>query len=216
MDSDQGKLFIGGISWETSEDKLKEYFGSYGEVSQAVVMRDKATGRPRGFGFVVFADPSILDRVLQEKHIIDGRTVNHPSLPFSRYFAFWVLLFPFYFYCLLMFHFVYLSVIILLSFWILLLELIISIWWILFMVFLLLRCWWGFSVVQTDFNFIACYWFSLLVDFVSCIFTTLGLWAFLFNSFFNFLIFWLPSFQKIKINKFWRCLCVVLGYYLCD
>ncbi|CBI23698.3 unnamed protein product, partial [Vitis vinifera] len=76
MDSDQGKLFIGGISWETSEDKLKEYFGSYGEVSQAVVMRDKATGRPRGFGFVVFADPSILDRVLQEKHIIDGRTVE--------------------------------------------------------------------------------------------------------------------------------------------
>lgn len=76
MDSDQGKLFIGGISWETSEDKLKEYFGSYGEVSQAVVMRDKATGRPRGFGFVVFSDPSILDRVLQEKHIIDGRTVE--------------------------------------------------------------------------------------------------------------------------------------------
>lgn len=76
MDSDQGKLFIGGISWETSEDKLKEYFGNYGDVLQTVVMRDKASGRPRGFGFVVFADPSILDRVLQDKHIIDGRTVE--------------------------------------------------------------------------------------------------------------------------------------------
>ncbi|KAF8401964.1 hypothetical protein HHK36_012915 [Tetracentron sinense] len=76
MDSDQGKLFIGGISWDTTEEKLSEYFGSYGEVSQTVIMRDKITGRPRGFGFVVFSDPSILDRVLQEKHTLDGRTVE--------------------------------------------------------------------------------------------------------------------------------------------
>ena len=75
MDSDQGKLFIGGISWETTEEKLKEYFENYGDVVQIVVMRDKTTGRPRGFGFVVFANPSILDRVLQDKHTIDARTV---------------------------------------------------------------------------------------------------------------------------------------------
>ena len=75
MDSDQGKLFIGGISWETTEEKLKEYFENYGNVVQIVVMRDKTTGRPRGFGFVVFANPSILDRVLQDKHTIDARTV---------------------------------------------------------------------------------------------------------------------------------------------
>ncbi|XP_059632315.1 heterogeneous nuclear ribonucleoprotein 1 [Cornus florida] len=76
MDSDQGKLFIGGISWETTEDVLKDYFGNYGEVFQTVVMRDKLSGKPRGFGFVVFTDPSILDRVLQDKHVIDGRTVE--------------------------------------------------------------------------------------------------------------------------------------------
>ncbi|KAE8677636.1 Heteroproteinous nuclear ribonucleoprotein 1 [Hibiscus syriacus] len=76
MDSDQGKLFIGGISWETNEDRLKEYFGQYGDILQTVVMRDKLTGRPRGFGFVVFSDPSVLDAVLQEKHTIDGRTVE--------------------------------------------------------------------------------------------------------------------------------------------
>ncbi|KAK7859335.1 heterogeneous nuclear ribonucleoprotein 1 [Quercus suber] len=69
------KLFIGGISWETTEEKLKEYFENYGDVVQTVVMRDKTTGRPRGFGFVVFADPSILDRVRQDKHNIDARTV---------------------------------------------------------------------------------------------------------------------------------------------
>lgn len=76
MDSDQGKLFIGGISWETTEDKLREYFGKYGEVMQAVIMRDKISGRPRGFGFVVFADPTLVDRVLQDKHTIDGRVVR--------------------------------------------------------------------------------------------------------------------------------------------
>ena len=76
MDSDQGKLFIGGISWETSEEKLKDYFGKYGDVLQTVVMRDTVSGQPRGFGFVVFADPNVLDGVLQDRHVIDGRTVR--------------------------------------------------------------------------------------------------------------------------------------------
>ncbi|KAK9990968.1 hypothetical protein SO802_025953 [Lithocarpus litseifolius] len=44
---DQGKLFTGGISWETTEEKLKEYFENYGDVVQTVVMRDKTIGRPR-------------------------------------------------------------------------------------------------------------------------------------------------------------------------
>jgi len=76
MDSDQGKLFVGGISWETTEEKLKDHFGQYGDVMQANIMRDKATGRPRGFGFVLFSDPSVVDRVLQDTQTIDGRTVS--------------------------------------------------------------------------------------------------------------------------------------------
>lgn len=76
MDSDQGKLFIGGISWETDEEKLKDHFQRFGEVLQTVVMRDKLSGKPRGFGFVVFSDPNVLDSVLQETHTIDGRTVD--------------------------------------------------------------------------------------------------------------------------------------------
>ncbi|KAJ4891551.1 RNA-binding (RRM/RBD/RNP motifs) family protein [Raphanus sativus] len=76
MESDQGKLFIGGISWETDENLLREYFSNFGEVSQVTVMRDKATGRPRGFGFVAFSDPAVIDRVLQDKHHIDNRDVD--------------------------------------------------------------------------------------------------------------------------------------------
>lgn len=75
MESDEGKLFIGGIAWDTTEENLRDYFGQYGEVTQTVIMRDKTTGRPRGFGFVVFSDPSVLDTVLNDKHTIDGRMV---------------------------------------------------------------------------------------------------------------------------------------------
>ncbi|CAL0315912.1 unnamed protein product [Lupinus luteus] len=76
MESDLGKLFIGGISWDTNEERLKEYFGKYGEVIEAVIMRDRATGRARGFGFVVFSDPAVAAIVIMDKHIIDGRTVE--------------------------------------------------------------------------------------------------------------------------------------------
>lgn len=76
MESDEGKLFIGGIAWDTTEENLRDYFGQYGEVTQTVIMRDKTTGRPRGFGFVVFSDPSVLDTVLNDKHTIDGRMVE--------------------------------------------------------------------------------------------------------------------------------------------
>ncbi|XP_042003523.1 heterogeneous nuclear ribonucleoprotein 1-like [Salvia splendens] len=76
MEVDQGKLFIGGISWDTNEDCLKEYFETYGDVAEAVIMRDRTTGRARGFGFVVYADPTVAERVVKEKHMIDGRTVE--------------------------------------------------------------------------------------------------------------------------------------------
>jgi RNA-binding protein Musashi len=75
MEADSGKLFIGGISWDTNEDRLTEYFGRYGEVAEAVIMRDRITGRARGFGFIVFADPAVAERVTMEKHMIDGRMV---------------------------------------------------------------------------------------------------------------------------------------------
>ncbi|KAI5055026.1 hypothetical protein GOP47_0030171 [Adiantum capillus-veneris] len=76
MESDQGKLFIGGISWETTEEKLKSYFSAFGEVVEAVIMKDRATGRARGFGFIVFSDPMVADMVVLEKHSIDGRMVE--------------------------------------------------------------------------------------------------------------------------------------------
>ncbi|MFS7987937.1 putative RNA recognition motif domain, nucleotide-binding alpha-beta plait domain superfamily [Helianthus anomalus] len=76
MEMEYGKLFIGGISWDTNEERLKEYFQSFGEVIEAIIMKDRITGRARGFGFVVFSDPAVAERVVKEKHMIDGRTVE--------------------------------------------------------------------------------------------------------------------------------------------
>ncbi|XP_028099002.1 HMG1/2-like protein [Camellia sinensis] len=75
MEIEPGKLFIGGISWDTNKDRLREYFQTFGEVVEAVIMKDRNTGRARGFGFVVFADPFVAERAVREKHIIDGRTI---------------------------------------------------------------------------------------------------------------------------------------------
>ncbi|KAL6992905.1 hypothetical protein U1Q18_011023 [Sarracenia purpurea var. burkii] len=76
MEMEPGKLFVGGISWDTNEDRLREYFQTFGEIVEAVIMKDRNTGRARGFGFVIFADPTVAERVVREKHLIDGRTVE--------------------------------------------------------------------------------------------------------------------------------------------
>ncbi|XP_076939104.1 uncharacterized protein LOC143607605 [Bidens hawaiensis] len=76
MEMEYGKLFIGGISWDTNEESLKDYFQTFGEVIEAIIMKDRTTGRARGFGFVVFSDPAVAERVVKEKHVIDGRAVE--------------------------------------------------------------------------------------------------------------------------------------------
>jgi len=70
------KVFVGGLSWETNDQKLRMYFENYGNVTEAFVNYDRNTGRPRGFGFVVFDDPTVADRVVLQPHTIDRREVE--------------------------------------------------------------------------------------------------------------------------------------------
>ncbi len=70
------KVFVGGLSWETDEKSLRDYFGRYGTVSDCVIMRDRHTGHPRGFGFVTYDDEAVADRVAAERHELDGRQVE--------------------------------------------------------------------------------------------------------------------------------------------
>ncbi|GJS15208.1 RNA-binding protein 1 [Tanacetum coccineum] len=73
---DQNKVFVGGLAWETTEDVLKEYFGFYGNVVDAVIVKDRINGSSRGFGFVSFSESSVLSKVMGESHKILGRTVD--------------------------------------------------------------------------------------------------------------------------------------------
>lgn len=53
-----------------------KYFGKYGEITDSVIMKDRHTGRPRGFGFITYADPAVVDTVIAETHIINGKQVR--------------------------------------------------------------------------------------------------------------------------------------------
>jgi len=49
------KIYVGNLSWNTNDDTLRQVFGQYGAVLDSIVMRDRETGRSRGFGFVTYA-----------------------------------------------------------------------------------------------------------------------------------------------------------------
>lgn len=55
--------------------QFNKYFGKYGEITDSVIMKDRRTGQPRGFGFVTYADPAVVDKVIQESHVINGKQV---------------------------------------------------------------------------------------------------------------------------------------------
>uniref|UniRef100_A0A8C1UFD8 RNA-binding protein Musashi homolog 2 n=2 Tax=Cyprinus carpio TaxID=7962 RepID=A0A8C1UFD8_CYPCA len=81
---DPGKMFIGGLSWQTSPDSLRDYFSKFGEIRECMVMRDPTTKRSRGFGFITFADVSSVDKVLaQPHHELDSKTID-PKVAFPR------------------------------------------------------------------------------------------------------------------------------------
>lgn len=75
--NDHAKIFVGGLSWQTTEESLRFHFEQFGPVASVDVMRDRNTGDPRGFAFVVFQDPSTIDLVMNEgRHEINHKIVD--------------------------------------------------------------------------------------------------------------------------------------------
>jgi len=71
------KLFIGGLSWDTEEKDLREYFSKYGQVVDANIKYDAVSGNPRGFGFITFAFEDSVDEVLRiTSHVIRNKPVD--------------------------------------------------------------------------------------------------------------------------------------------
>mmetsp|Transcript_15283 Transcript_15283/g.22402 ORF Transcript_15283/g.22402 Transcript_15283/m.22402 type:complete len:334 (+) Transcript_15283:31-1032(+) len=74
---DMAKIFVGGLSWQTTEETLRYHFEQYGEVVSVEVMRDRNTGNPRGFAFCVFKDDATVELVMQNlPHEINHKIVD--------------------------------------------------------------------------------------------------------------------------------------------
>ncbi|MBI1372338.1 MAG: RNA-binding protein [Phycisphaera sp.] len=72
------RIYVGNLSFQTTEDGLRSLFGEYGEVSDAVVMIDRQTGRSRGFGFVTMPDDAAAASAIEavNETEFEGRTLR--------------------------------------------------------------------------------------------------------------------------------------------
>jgi len=72
------KLFIGGLAWHTDEAALRTRFEEFGNVEEAVVVKDRDTGRSRGFGFVRYAQEQEAENAISAMNNVefDGRTIR--------------------------------------------------------------------------------------------------------------------------------------------
>jgi cold-inducible RNA-binding protein len=77
-DEKMKKLFVGGLSWNTTDQSLGDHFAAFGEVTDAKVITDRETGRSRGFGFVTFADAAAATTAIAQMDgaDLDGRTIR--------------------------------------------------------------------------------------------------------------------------------------------
>src|SRR5271157_1482456 len=82
------KLFVGNLSFNTTENDLQDAFAAHGTVTEANMMMDRATGRPRGFGFITMGTPEEAQKAIDALNgsQLDGRalTVNVARPPAER------------------------------------------------------------------------------------------------------------------------------------
>ncbi len=72
------KLFVGGLSWNTTDAGLRNAFAPYGEITEAKIVTDRNTGRSRGFGFVTFVRDEDTQAAISKMHgsNLDGRSIT--------------------------------------------------------------------------------------------------------------------------------------------
>ena len=72
------KLFVGNLSWETTDESLSSFFSTVGEVTEAKVIVDKFKGRSKGFGFVSMATDELATEAIDQLNgkELDGRAIN--------------------------------------------------------------------------------------------------------------------------------------------
>ena len=75
---EKNKLFVGSLPWAVTSDRLKEAFSQFGEVTDAVVISDRMSGRSKGFGFVTFATDEEAQKAIDGMNgkELDGREIT--------------------------------------------------------------------------------------------------------------------------------------------
>jgi len=71
------KIYVGNLSYDTTEEELKQEFATYGEVSSISILSDKFSGQPRGFGFVEMASKSEGEAAITG---LNGKTLKERTL----------------------------------------------------------------------------------------------------------------------------------------
>lgn len=71
------KLFVGGLSWGTTDDKLREFFSQAGTVVSATVIIDRFSGKSKGFGFVEMSTP---EEAEQAKLKLNGQSLDDRTI----------------------------------------------------------------------------------------------------------------------------------------
>ena len=71
------KLFVGNLSFDTTENDLQDAFAAHGTVVEANLMMDRATGRPRGFGFVTMSTAEEAQKAIEA---LNGKSVGGRAL----------------------------------------------------------------------------------------------------------------------------------------
>lgn len=67
------KLFVGNLDWGATEEQLQSMFAEYGQIEEAVIIKDKVSGRSKGFGFVTYANDEEAEKAIAE---LDGKELN--------------------------------------------------------------------------------------------------------------------------------------------
>ncbi|KAI5062299.1 hypothetical protein GOP47_0022838 [Adiantum capillus-veneris] len=70
------KLVVLGIPWDVDTEGLRQFMSKYGELSDVIVMKDRTTGRSRGFGYVTFASAESAEKALGSSHFLNGRMLD--------------------------------------------------------------------------------------------------------------------------------------------
>src|SRR5439155_622876 len=71
------KLFVGNLSFQTTENDLQDAFAAHGTVVEANLMMDRMTGRPRGFGFVTMSTPEEAQKAIEA---LNGKEIGGRAL----------------------------------------------------------------------------------------------------------------------------------------